>query len=723
MSAGAPVLASDLAAFRRVLDDGALRGAVPDRGPRGAGRGAAALLADPAAPRRAGRPAAGGPCAGTTGRSWPARSWPSTRRSGSARTGSGRPNRQPAARWRGLPSVTAVAGCAGSVPAWNADRLVGCRWRPADPRLVPVLLGLPAGPPAPPGRGRRAALDAQLVRRAEAALELATPGCSTRPAALLLAGGRLRVAGAGEQEPQRSADSAGCEEAENDLSRGACAPRSATLPTLAQLATPTRSRADAARRARPRPATGCSWPAGSTTTRSPTRSGCGASGWCAGSGWPAAPSCRRRSRSTTSRPRALPTRPRTDPAPDGCPAEAGWAEPVPGPRRPDAATRSASVRTLAVRFTVSVQQPVEESAGSPAPSDRAAGRATGRRRPGTGTARVKRGMAEMLKGGVIMDVVTAEQAKIAEDAGAVAVMALERVPADIRAQGGVARMSDPDMIDGIIDAVSIPVMAKARIGHFVEAQVLQSLGVDYVDESEVLTPADYANHIDKWELHRALRLRRDQPRRGAAPDHRGRGDDPLQGRGRHRRRLQRDHPHAQDPRRDPPPEPMPEDELYVAAKELQAPYELVNEVAAAGKLPVVLFTAGGIATPADAAMMMQLGAEGVFVGSGIFKSGQPGRARRGDRQGHHVLRRPRRHRQGLPRPRRGHGRHQRRRDPAAAPAGRARLVGPHARVRGARIARSGDRRSGGARPVGEVLAVARQHRAAGAGPPPARRRG
>ena len=153
---------------------------------------------------------------------------------------------------------------------------------------------------------------------------------------------------------------------------------------------------------------------------------------------------------------------------------------------------------------------------------------------GTGTAGVKRGMAEMLKGGVIMDVVTAEQAKIAEDAGAVAVMALERVPADIRAQGGVSRMSDPDMIEGIIEAVSIPVMAKARIGHFVEAQVLQSLGVDYIDESEVLTPADYANHIDKLGVHGAVRVRRDQPGRGAAPDHRGRGDDPLQGRGRHR---------------------------------------------------------------------------------------------------------------------------------------------------------------------------------------------
>ena len=173
--------------------------------------------------------------------------------------------------------------------------------------------------------------------------------------------------------------------------------------------------------------------------------------------------------------------------------------------------------------------------------------------PQTGTARVKRGMAEMLKGGVIMDVVTAEQAKIAEDAGAVAVMALERVPADIRAQGGVSRMSDPDMIDGIIEAVSIPVMAKARIGHFAEAQVLQSLGVDYIDESEVLTPADYANHIDKWALHRPLRVRCDQPGRGAAPDHRGRGDDPLQGRGRHRRRLQRRHPHAHHPGRAAPP--------------------------------------------------------------------------------------------------------------------------------------------------------------------------
>src|ERR687898_397673 len=196
-------------------------------------------------------------------------------------------------------------------------------------------------------------------------------------------------------------------------------------------------------------------------------------------------------------------------------------------------------------------------------------------------------MAEMLKGGVIMDVVTPQQAKIAEDAGAVAVMALERVPADIRAQGGVSRMSDPDMIDGIISAVSIPVMAKARIGHFVEAQVLQALGVDYIDESEVLTPADYANHIDKWAF--TVPFVCGATNLGEA------------------RRLGS----------------LSEDELYVAAKELQAPYDLVVEVARAGKLPVVLFTAGGIATPADAAMMMQLGAEGVFVGSGIFKSGNP----------------------------------------------------------------------------------------------------
>ncbi|SNC60342.1 pyridoxal phosphate synthase yaaD subunit [Kytococcus aerolatus] len=241
----------------------------------------------------------------------------------------------------------------------------------------------------------------------------------------------------------------------------------------------------------------------------------------------------------------------------------------------------------------------------------------------TGTARVKRGMAEMLKGGVIMDVVTPEQARIAEDAGAVAVMALERVPADIRAQGGVARMSDPDLIDGIIEAVSIPVMAKARIGHFVEAQVLQSLGVDFVDESEVLTPADYANHIDKFafdvpfvcgatNLGEALRRITEGAAMIRSKGEAGTGD--VSNATTHMRTIRAEIRRLQT---------MAEDELYVAAKELQAPYELVKEVAEAGKLPVVLFTAGGIATPADAAMMMQLGAEGVFVGSGIFKSGNP----------------------------------------------------------------------------------------------------
>ncbi|GAA1504653.1 pyridoxal 5'-phosphate synthase lyase subunit PdxS [Sphaerisporangium rubeum] len=241
----------------------------------------------------------------------------------------------------------------------------------------------------------------------------------------------------------------------------------------------------------------------------------------------------------------------------------------------------------------------------------------------TGTARVKRGMAEMLKGGVIMDVVTPDQAKIAEDAGAVAVMALERVPADIRAEGGVSRMSDPDMIDGIIEAVSIPVMAKARIGHFVEARVLQTIGVDYVDESEVLTPADEANHIDKWaftvpfvcgatNLGEALRRIAEGAAMIRSKGEAGTGN--VVEATRHMRQIRGDIKRLAA---------LDEAELYAAAKELRAPYELVAEVAKAGKLPVVLFTAGGIATPADAAMMMQLGAEGVFVGSGIFKSGDP----------------------------------------------------------------------------------------------------
>ena len=241
----------------------------------------------------------------------------------------------------------------------------------------------------------------------------------------------------------------------------------------------------------------------------------------------------------------------------------------------------------------------------------------------TGTSRVKRGMAEMLKGGVIMDVVNVDQAKIAEDAGAVAVMALERIPADIRAQGGVSRMSDPDMIEAIQARVSIPVMAKARIGHFVEAQILQSIGVDYIDESEVLTPADYANHIDKWNftvpfvcgatnLGEALRRINEGAAMIRSKGEAGTGD--VSNATTHIRAI------AGEIRR---LSSLREDELYVAAKEMQAPYELVKEIAATGKLPVVLFTAGGIATPADAAMMMQLGADGVFVGSGIFKSGNP----------------------------------------------------------------------------------------------------
>ncbi len=240
-----------------------------------------------------------------------------------------------------------------------------------------------------------------------------------------------------------------------------------------------------------------------------------------------------------------------------------------------------------------------------------------------GTARVKRGMAEMLKGGVIMDVVTPEQAKIAEDAGAVAVMALERVPADIRAEGGVSRMSDPDMIDGIIAAVSIPVMAKARIGHFAEAQVLQALGVDYIDESEVLTPADYTNHINKWaftvpfvcgatNLGEALRRLAEGAAMIRSKGEAGTGD--VSNAVTHMREIRGAIRRLST---------LSEDELFVAAKELQAPYELVREVAETGTLPVVLFTAGGIATPADAAMMMQLGADGLFVGSGIFKSGDP----------------------------------------------------------------------------------------------------
>lgn len=229
----------------------------------------------------------------------------------------------------------------------------------------------------------------------------------------------------------------------------------------------------------------------------------------------------------------------------------------------------------------------------------------------------------MLKGGVIMDVVTPEQARIAEDAGAAAVMALERVPADIRAQGGVARMSDPDLIEGIVDAVSIPVMAKARIGHFVEAQVLESLGVDFIDESEVLSPADYTHHIDKWSfqvpfvcgatnLGEALRRITEGAAMIRSKGEAGTGD--VSEAVKHLRTIRGEIARLGG---------LGEEELYVAAKELQAPYPLVAEVARSGQLPVVLFVAGGVATPADAALVRQMGAEGVFVGSGIFKSGNP----------------------------------------------------------------------------------------------------
>ena len=239
------------------------------------------------------------------------------------------------------------------------------------------------------------------------------------------------------------------------------------------------------------------------------------------------------------------------------------------------------------------------------------------------TFRVKSGLAEMLKGGVIMDVVTPEQAKIAESAGAAAVMALERVPSDIRKDGGVARMSDPEMIAGIQEAVSIPVMAKARIGHFVEAQVLEALDVDYIDESEVLTPADEVNHIDKWafkipfvcgatNLGEALRRIAEGAAMIRSKGEAGTGD--IVEAVRHMRRINGEVRRLGA---------LDDTELATAAKEHQAPLDLVRRVARDGRLPVVLFCAGGIATPADAALMMQLGAEGVFVGSGIFKSSYP----------------------------------------------------------------------------------------------------
>jgi len=240
-----------------------------------------------------------------------------------------------------------------------------------------------------------------------------------------------------------------------------------------------------------------------------------------------------------------------------------------------------------------------------------------------GTFAVKKGLAQMLKGGVIMDVVTPEHARIAEEAGAVAVMALERVPADIRAHGGVARMSDPELILQIIDAVTIPVMAKCRIGHFVEAQILEAIGVDYVDESEVLTPADEAHHINKHDfkvpfvcgcrnLGEALRRIGEGAAMIRTKGEAGTGD--VVEAVRHARAVLGEIRHLQN---------MPEEELMAYSKEIGAPYHLVIETRQMGRLPVVNFAAGGIATPADAALMMQLGVDGVFVGSGIFKSGDP----------------------------------------------------------------------------------------------------
>ena len=245
-----------------------------------------------------------------------------------------------------------------------------------------------------------------------------------------------------------------------------------------------------------------------------------------------------------------------------------------------------------------------------------------------GTVVIKRGLTQMLKGGVIMDVVTPEQARIAEEAGAVAVMALERVPADIRAQGGVARMSDPEMILGIMEAVTIPVMAKARIGHFVEAQILEALGIDYIDESEVLTPADEEHHINKHKfkvpfvcgcrnLGEALRRVAEGAAMLRTKGEAGTGD--VVEAVRHARTVYTEIRRLRS---------MDEDELFTYAKNIQAPYDLVRGVAETGRMPVVNFAAGGIATPADAALMMQLGVDGVFVGSGIFKSGDPAKRAR-----------------------------------------------------------------------------------------------
>lgn len=243
----------------------------------------------------------------------------------------------------------------------------------------------------------------------------------------------------------------------------------------------------------------------------------------------------------------------------------------------------------------------------------------------TGTDKVKRGLAQMLKGGVIMDVVTPDQAKIAEDAGAVAVMALERIPADIRAHGGVSRMSDPDMIESIMAAVTIPVMAKVRIGHFAEAQILEAIGIDYIDESEVLTPADEEHHVNKWKfkvpfvcgarnLGEALRRINEGAAMIRTKGEAGTGD--VVEAVRHARAVIGEIRRLAS---------LDDDELFTYAKNIQAPYDLIKETAALGRLPVVNFAAGGVATPADASLMMQLGVDGVFVGSGIFKSGDPAR--------------------------------------------------------------------------------------------------
>src|SRR5215813_12547464 len=281
---------------------------------------------------------------------------------------------------------------------------------------------------------------------------------------------------------------------------------------------------------------------------------------------------------------------------------------------PSIAQRPAKPAEVPVAVPVSPARTANTAVGSSTPAAPGPVPTTGTRAAQTGTARVKRGMADMLKGGVIMDVVTPEQARIAEDAGAVAVMALERVPADIRAEGGVARMSDPEVIEAIIGAVSVPVMAKCRIGHVAEAQVLQAIGVDYVDESEVPTPADEAHHVDKWAftvpfvcgatgLGEALRRIAEGAAMIRSKGEAGTGN--VVEATRHMRQI------AGGIRR---LRALRGEELFAAAKELAAPYELVAEVARAGKLPVVLFTAGGIATPADAALMRQLGAEGVSWG-------------------------------------------------------------------------------------------------------------